>query len=833
MTRRSYSALSPLVGATMGLLAVACAPLSFGARAPEPEPERVVVPAPPAWEAPVAAAANASDAEGITRLVQFGDVWQTVRWFHPDVVGRASAWDTAYLRHVDDARDAANNEQFVAAVHALLGELHDPDTRVVPAQALSTRDARRDGVRASVVWHTADSVLLARPVAFATAREFALQQRRLPATLLDRAPATVGVLDLRADSGGSGNDAWWTRPPAAAELAVRGTLEAPARRRVRRSGPPVIEDAQSACCTQWTLGTGPRIDAASPSAAEPEDLPATLVVIVNDATVVPPELFTVHASGRVLFVSSGTGVLQSDAAAVRVPLIGGVEARVRTAELLLANGHPVPTRADTTVAATRLADALVPDTVDVAIQAALSIAREYRRNAPPPPAGESTASRLTVADAPVSIPDSASIALFPSLPERLHAVTALWAVIRTFDPYVPVADESWDEKFGRALQEAETATSSRTHAAALTRFAAALDASQVDVMAPDHPEFGRRRGAVPFHITLVERRAIVTSIQDSATERSGVHVGDEMLAIGGEPIENRLGRLRDLIAASNNWSREQRLERWLESGPALVKATYRVRSSTTDSRDVEFSYSEALAATRAPVLARQVDSLSGGSVRVRVDDAIGAQRDSADRAPRVPLPDFVAQSQAVIVDLRGVRSDLALRWLAGTALDAGGRPYVRDARIEVTAPPRGGLRTPELDPARQVTWTERSAPPATGDVFAGPMAILIDATTIGEGEVLALRLAGGDGNRMLIGSTTAGAVGRVASVPLAGGVLVQFPVSDTRRPDGRLIQRLGVPPDIMATPTVAGIRAGRDEVLEAAQRWIARQLAPPPPARRR
>jgi C-terminal processing protease CtpA/Prc len=39
-------------------------------------------------------------------------------------------------------------------------------------------------------------------------------------------------------------------------------------------------------------------------------------------------------------------------------------------------------------------------------------------------------------------------------------------------------------------------------------------------------------------------------------------------------------------------------------------------------------------------------------------------------------------------------------------------------------------------------------------------------------------------------------------------------------PDGRRVQRLGLTPDIEARPTLAGIREGRDEVLEAALRYL-------------
>ena len=39
-------------------------------------------------------------------------------------------------------------------------------------------------------------------------------------------------------------------------------------------------------------------------------------------------------------------------------------------------------------------------------------------------------------------------------------------------------------------------------------------------------------------------------------------------------------------------------------------------------------------------------------------------------------------------------------------------------------------------------------------------------------------------------------------------------------PDGKTTQRVGIVPDLEVKPTIAGIRAGRDEVLEAAVRRV-------------
>ena len=45
-----------------------------------------------------------------------------------------------------------------------------------------------------------------------------------------------------------------------------------------------------------------------------------------------------------------------------------------------------------------------------------------------------------------------------------------------------------------------------------------------------------------------------------------------------------------------------------------------------------------------------------------------------------------------------------------------------------------------------------------------------------------------------------------------------------RHADGRQLQRLGLQPDVPARPTIAGVRAGRDEVLEQALRYLERSL---------
>jgi len=73
---------------------------------------------------------------------------------------------------------------------------------------------------------------------------------------------------------------------------------------------------------------------------------------------------------------------------------------------------------------------------------------------------------------------------------------------------------------------------------------------------------------------------------------------------------------------------------------------------------------------------------------------------------------------------------------------------------------------------------------------------------------------------IVIGSTTAGADGNVSPIPLPGGFRSLISGIGVFYPDKKPTQRIGIIPNREVKPTIAGIRAGRDEVLEAAIREI-------------
>jgi C-terminal processing protease CtpA/Prc len=114
---------------------------------------------------------------------------------------------------------------------------------------------------------------------------------------------------------------------------------------------------------------------------------------------------------------------------------------------------------------------------------------------------------------------------------------------------------------------------------------------------------------------------------------------------------------------------------------------------------------------------------------------------------------------------------------------------------------------------------EQALPKTKEAIYKGRTVMLIDERAMSQAEWTGLLFEAANGTKF-IGSNSAGAVGDRTTVVLPGGIYVSFTGHDVRHADGRQVQRIGLVPDVAVRPTVAGIRQGRDEVLERAVAYV-------------
>ena len=113
-----------------------------------------------------------------------------------------------------------------------------------------------------------------------------------------------------------------------------------------------------------------------------------------------------------------------------------------------------------------------------------------------------------------------------------------------------------------------------------------------------------------------------------------------------------------------------------------------------------------------------------------------------------------------------------------------------------------------------------SALPAGASIYRGKVVVLIDERAVSQAEHTCLFLHEAAG-ATFVGSPTHGANGDITVMRLPGGLRMQFTGQEVRHADGKQLQKIGIQPDVAVRPTIAGMRAGKDELLDRALGWLA------------
>ena len=164
----------------------------------------------------------------------------------------------------------------------------------------------------------------------------------------------------------------------------------------------------------------------------------------------------------------------------------------------------------------------------------------------------------------------------------------------------------------------------------------------------------------------------------------------------------------------------------------------------------------------------------------------------------------VRNTRAIVFDVRNYPN--GTMFLIAQRLNPGPREFATFTR-------------PRYEQPGTLTWVnsgQRAGPPSpTSNYYRGRVILLGDDRTQSHAEytMMALRTAP---DVTVVGTPTSGADGNVSLIALPGGLRTYFSGLGVFYPDRTPTQRVGIVPDVMVEPTIAGIQAGVDEVLNRA-----------------
>ncbi|MGH7512040.1 MAG: S41 family peptidase [Gemmatimonadales bacterium] len=731
------------------------------------------------------AQARLADSARVERLASLGRLWVAIRTFHPWLAYRPIDWDAALVAAVSRVSAAGDRAAYAVAVGEMLATLGDPVTRLEPVGP--SEPAQSDGEPDPRSWWTADSVLVVSLRNSADFEDFNRTLDRLAAIADTIRAARRVVFDLRRSVARGGGIDWLLGESGLMSLFAPAPARAPDQRGRRHAG-FVPENGQ----TSGDYASGfYTLDGLTVPAGDSSASARTAVVLVNDKSSIPEAMLALRSAGRARIVAEGGA---SDAGAVRTydwELPDSLHVTIRLTELLQAGGALAP-----------LADSMVPPSPvagsdgpfrDPGLAAAVA-ALAHRPTAPQPRAPDWPVARATS-----SPRDPALAAAYPALSYRLMAAFRIWAVGQYFFPYRELIHERWDRVLADAIPRLEAARDSVEYGLALAEMATHLHDSHVRVTSPAlRAHFGTGFAAV--YVRMIEGEPVITHFMgDSAAWPSGLRVGDVILAVDGEDAHSRIRRMERYISASTPQALERVAAVRLTMGPVGSTARLRVRGAGNAIRTVELRRTEAWEMTgRTGPLFRVLPGNIGYADLGRMP---------ADQVDS--MFERLRHTRAIVFDMRGYPFGTA--WPIAPRLTRADMPPA--ARFTRTNP-----MSPDTTERDQLGFTQ-TLDHTDKWRYLRPTVMLIDERTISQAEHTGLFLEAANGTKF-IGSPTTGANGDVTVMALPGGVTMSFTGQAVRHADGRQLQRVGLTPDVLVRPTIAGIRAGRDEVLERALRYL-------------
>ena len=192
-----------------------------------------------------------------------------------------------------------------------------------------------------------------------------------------------------------------------------------------------------------------------------------------------------------------------------------------------------------------------------------------------------------------------------------------------------------------------------------------------------------------------------------------------------------------------------------------------------------------------------------------LDDSIGyitLQTIKDEDLPKIKK-EFL-NTRGIIIDIRNYPSTF-VPFSLGSYFESSSAPFVKFTSGSVNNP-------------GEFTFAEPLTISSMGETYQGKLVVLVNELSQSQAEYTSMAFRATD-NATIIGSTTAGADGNVSPFYLPGGLRTMISGIGVYYPDGGETQRVGIVPDVEVKPTVAGIREGRDELMEAAIELILKE----------
>jgi carboxyl-terminal processing protease len=378
---------------------------------------------------------------------------------------------------------------------------------------------------------------------------------------------------------------------------------------------------------------------------------------------------------------------------------------------------------------------------------------------------------------------------YPSEEKRLLALFRYWNIIHYFFPSKNLMDQDWDSTLEEFIPKVDAATDSVSFMLCFKELTTRINDSHGYLFGSTSYYNWRGSYYPPFLADYVENEMVVTKVLDG---NPGISVGDVIKSIDGVDIYYQRDSLRKYAHGSNDPVIERELNYLIMYGPDGISQVVLDDGIGLDT--VSFSrngtnFNELMWVDNSPMW---TDTIMNGQCHYGIVNMYNLESSWVGDM-------FYAlwETDAIIFDIR--------RGAYSTIENIVN--YIYSNPIEIAK-----YLVPKCTYPGTYYWDNDYIGGGIPEPYTGNIIILFNEGTQSHGEWTCMGFEPFPG-LIKIGSQTAGADGNVSTVYVPGQISTWFTGLGINYPDYTQTQRIGIVPDYEVHPTIAGIRAGIDEVM--------------------
>jgi peptidase S41-like protein len=391
-------------------------------------------------------------------------------------------------------------------------------------------------------------------------------------------------------------------------------------------------------------------------------------------------------------------------------------------------------------------------------------------------------------------------AVFPDSGWQILGVLRFWNAVEYWYPYRDLIPEDWDAVLADSPRRMALPLQPADWHRELYRLTARIRDGHAGILGKVTPRqpFGLCR--LPVSLRVVDGKYIVEAVLADDEIAHRFEPGDVLVSLDDRKVSDIVASVRDTYGASNESFRAFAIGRMLTTGACGAARAGVLRDAPLD-LDVQRVAPQSM--RMAPVV---MNDREGDTFQTLPGD-VAYLKLSSIKLDDVPgYVERLAGAKVLVIDIRNYPSAFVV-FALGQALVDEPTPFVIFSMASLGNPGQFGFGSMlSLTPAQPH--------------FGGRVAILVDESSISNAEYTAMALRASPRAR-LYGRQTAGADGNVSTIPLPGGLAASMSGIGVFYPDRSPTQQRGLKLDVECPVTVAGLRAGRDEILDCALQGLA------------